>query len=54
MNLSLFGKRIRLFRPRSIWLRCVVQVFFFLLVGLIAIKHTLVENGGGLSLVITA
>ena len=46
---TLFGKRIRLFRPRSIWIRRVVQWFFFLLIAFISINHTLVENGGGIS-----
>lgn len=27
---TLFGKRMRLFRPRTIWIRRVVQWFFFL------------------------
>lgn len=42
---TVFGKRIRLFRPRSIWIRKVVQWFFFLLITAIAVNHTLVENG---------
>ncbi|GAB4543289.1 MAG: hypothetical protein Fur002_15010 [Anaerolineales bacterium] len=42
---TVFGKRIRIFRPRSIWIRRIVQWFFFLLIALIAINHTLVENG---------
>ena len=46
---SVFGKRIRLFRPHSIWIRRVVQWFFFLLIAFISINHTLVENGGGIS-----
>ncbi|MEJ5225566.1 MAG: 4Fe-4S binding protein [Anaerolineales bacterium] len=46
--ISLFGKRIRLFRPRSIWLRPIVQWSFFALVALIAINHTLAESGGGI------
>jgi polyferredoxin len=44
---NLFGKRIRLFRPRSIWIRKVVQWFFFVLIALIAINHTLAESGEG-------
>jgi polyferredoxin len=45
---TLFGKRIRLFRPRTIWIRRVVQVVFFALIALISINHTLVANGGGI------
>lgn len=45
---TLFGKRIRIFRPRSIWIRKVVQLFFFALIALIAINHQLAENGGGI------
>lgn len=44
-TITLFGKRFRLFRPRSIWLRKVVQWGFFALIALIAINHTLVESG---------
>ena len=43
--MKIFGKR--LFRPRSIWIRRVVQTFFFVLIALISINHTLVESGGG-------
>jgi polyferredoxin len=42
---NLFGKRLRLFRPRSIWIRRVVQLFFFVLIAAIAINHTLEESG---------
>lgn len=42
---TIFGKRFRLFRPRSIWVRRVVQWFFFILVALIAVNHTLAESG---------
>lgn len=45
---TLFGKRRRLFRPHSIWIRKLVQWFFFLLIALISINHTLVANGGGI------
>lgn len=51
---TLFGKRIRLFRPHSIWIRKIVQWFFFLLIALIAINHTLVENGGGIAFLSSA
>ena len=50
--MKIFGKR--LFRPRSIWIRKVVQWFFFLLIALIAVNHTLVENGGGIPFLSTA
>ena len=51
---TLFGKRIRLFRPRSIWIRRVVQWFFFLLIVLIVFNHSLVESGGGIPFLSTA
>lgn len=50
--MKLFGKR--LFRPRSIWIRKIVQWFFLLLIALIAINHSLVENGGGIPFLSTA
>jgi polyferredoxin len=37
----------RTFR-RRIWLRTVVQIFFFTLIALISINHTLVESGKGI------
>jgi polyferredoxin len=52
--IKIFGKRIRLFRPRSIWLRKVVQWGFFILVALIAVNHTLAERGGGIPLIASA
>jgi len=51
---TIFGKKIRLFRPRSIWLRKVVQWFFFAFIALIAVNHTLVESGGGIPFLSTA
>lgn len=39
------GKKIRLFRPRSIWIRQIVQWFFFLFVLLTSLNHLLIENG---------
>ena len=45
---TLFGRRRRLFRPHSIWIRKLVQWFFFLLIALISINHTLVANGAGI------
>jgi polyferredoxin len=47
--INLFGKRIRIFRPRSIWIRKVVQFFFFILIAVISINNSLTESGGGLS-----
>lgn len=52
--ITLFGKNFRLFRSRSIWIRRVVQVFFFGLIALIAVNHTLVENGIGIPFLSTA
>jgi len=49
-----FGKRVRLFRPRSIWLRKIVQLFFFVLIAFIAINHTLAESGRGIPFLSTA
>ena len=46
--ITLFGKRIRLFRPRSIWIRRLVQWFFFLLIAAIAINHTLAASGASI------
>lgn len=48
------GKRSRLFRRRSIWIRKVVQGFFFVLIALIAINHTLAESGKGIPLLSSA
>ena len=45
---TLFNKRIRLFRPRTIWVRRVVQWFFFLLIAAIAVNHTLAESGAAI------
>jgi len=42
--------KIRFFRKRSIWPRVILQIFFFTLIALIAVNHTLVENGGGIPL----
>ncbi len=46
--IKLFGKQFRLFRPRSIWLRKIVQWGFFVLIALIAINRSLIENGSGI------
>lgn len=46
---TVLGKRFHLFRPRSIWIRKIVQWFFFLLIVFISINHTLVENGSGIA-----
>lgn len=45
---TIFGKRVRLFRPKSIWIRRIVQGFFFVLAGLISLNHTLAESGSAL------
>ena len=50
--MKLFGKR--LFRPKSIWIRRVVQIFFFTLIALIAVNHNLAESGGGIPLLSNA
>ena len=50
--MKLFGKR--LFRPRSIWIRRVVQIFFFVLIALISVNHTLAESGVGIPLLSSA
>ncbi|PKN95314.1 MAG: ferredoxin [Chloroflexi bacterium HGW-Chloroflexi-6] len=51
---TIFGKKIRIFRPRTIWIRKIVQVFFFAFIALIAVNHTLVENGIGIPFLSTA
>ena len=51
---TLFGKHIRLFRPKSIWIRKVVQWGFFILIALIAVNHTLAESGAGIPLLSSA
>lgn len=48
---TVFGKRIRLFRPKSIWIRKVVQAFFFVLIALISVNHTLFESGQNIGLI---
>ncbi|MBN2387465.1 MAG: 4Fe-4S binding protein [Anaerolineales bacterium] len=50
--MKLFG--IRLFRPKSIWIRRLIQLFFFVLIGLIAINHSLTESGAGISFLSSA
>ncbi|MGB8983707.1 MAG: 4Fe-4S binding protein [Anaerolineales bacterium] len=51
---NIFGKRIRLFRPRTIWIRRLVQWFFFLLIALIAVNHTLAESGAAIPILSSA
>jgi len=51
---TIFGKKIRIFRPRTIWIRKIVQLFFFAFIALIAVNHTLVENGIGIPFLSTA
>jgi polyferredoxin len=43
-------KSWRKFTRRKIWIRSLVQVFFFVLIALIAVNHSLAENGGGIPL----
>ena len=50
--MKLFGKR--LFRPRRIWIRRVMQIFFFVFIALISINHTLAESGSGIPLLSSA
>lgn len=52
--LRIFGKPIRLFRPRSIWIRKIVQLFFFVLIALLSLNHTLVESGSGIPFLASA
>ncbi len=52
--INLFGKRIRIFRPRSIWIRKIVQWGFFILIALIAVNHTLAESGASIPFLATA
>jgi polyferredoxin len=52
--IQVFNRRIRLFRPRSIWIRRVTQWFFFGLIALVAVNHTLAESGNGLPLLSSA
>jgi polyferredoxin len=51
---KVFGKRIRLFRPRTIWIRKLVQWFFFILITLIAINHTLAQSGSAIPILSSA
>lgn len=43
-------KSWRKFTRRRIWIRSLVQLFFFVLIALIAVNHSLAENGGGIPL----
>jgi polyferredoxin len=51
---TVFGKRVRLFRPRTIWIRKIVQWFFFLFIALIAVNHTLAESGSAIPILSSA
>jgi polyferredoxin len=42
------------FTRKRIWIRSVVQFFFFALIALISINHTLAESGGGIPLLSSA
>jgi polyferredoxin len=39
---------MKFFDSNKIWIRSVVQIFFFGLIALIAVNHNLAENGGGI------
>ncbi|MBN8658473.1 MAG: 4Fe-4S binding protein [Anaerolineae bacterium] len=45
---TLFNKKIRFFRPRSIWVRKIVQWFFLILIAAIVFNHTLAESGAAI------
>jgi polyferredoxin len=49
--INLFGRQMRIFRPRSIWIRKVVQFSFFVLIALISVNNSLTESGRGLSFI---
>ncbi len=51
---KILGKRFRLFRPRIIWLRKVVQLLFFGLIALISVNHALAETGAGIPFISAA
>ncbi|MCA1954806.1 MAG: 4Fe-4S binding protein [Anaerolinea sp.] len=46
MTVATLWKR---FTRRRIWIRSLVQLFFFVLIALIAVNHTLAESGQGIS-----
>jgi len=45
---------MKLFGKRTIWIRTVVQIFFFALIALISINHTLSESGQGIPILSSA
>jgi len=51
---TVLGKRVRLFRPHTIWIRKIVQWFFFLFIVLIAVNHTLAESGSAIPILSSA
>ncbi len=51
---NVLGKRVRLFRPRTVWIRKLVQWFFFLLIALITVNHTLAETGSAIPILSSA
>ena len=51
MNLSSAWKK---FTRRRIWIRSLVQIFFFGLIALIAVNHTLTESGQGIGFLSSA
>ena len=46
----MINKTWRKFTRRRIWIRSLVQLFFFVLIALISVNHSLAENGGGIPL----
>lgn len=43
-----FSRVLKRFTHRRIWVRTLVQVFFFALIALISVNHTLAETGAGI------
>jgi polyferredoxin len=48
------GKRAKRTKPKSIFIRKIVQLFFFLLIAFISINHTLAESGKSLPFIANA
>jgi hypothetical protein len=45
---------MKLFRKRNLWMRSLVQIFFFGLIATIAINHTLAAEGKGIDFLSSA
>lgn len=56
LNSRSFASRLRSHRffRRQIWIRRIVQIFFFALIALISINHTLAESGKGIPFLASA